>query len=78
MSLSLLAWRRRVHDLYAEVRAASPTDGHDLWRAGRDTLLGSHPDSPLMREVRRCETAAQGEPGLPARERLGHAGATVR
>jgi hypothetical protein len=48
MSLSLLAWRRAVHALYAEVRAASdPAAAHETWRAGRDHLLGHHPDSPL-------------------------------
>jgi uncharacterized protein (DUF1684 family) len=49
MSLSLLDWRRRVHALYAEVRAAShPAAGHELWRAGRDDLLARHPVSPLL------------------------------
>jgi len=53
MSLSLLAWRRRVHALYAEVRAApDPAAGHQLWRAGRDDLLAHHPDSPLLPEDR--------------------------
>ena len=53
MSLSLLAWRRRVHALYAEVRAASEAAaGHQLWRAGRDDLLAHHPDSPLLPEDR--------------------------
>jgi uncharacterized protein len=53
MSLSLLAWRRRVHSLYAEVRAASdPAAGHRLWQAGRDELLAWHPDSPLLPEDR--------------------------
>lgn len=48
MSLTLLAWRRSVQSLYAQVRAAAdPVAGHELWRAGRDELLRAHPDSPL-------------------------------
>jgi uncharacterized protein (DUF1684 family) len=53
MSLSLLAWRRRVHARYAEVRAATdPAAGHQVWRAGRDDLLAHHPDTPLLPEDR--------------------------
>jgi len=49
MSLTLLAWRRAVHALYAEVRAASdPAAAHEAWRTGRDELLLHHPDSPIM------------------------------
>jgi hypothetical protein len=46
--LDLLDWKRRVFDLYAEVRAA-PDPGHawQRWRAGRDDLFRSHPQSPL-------------------------------
>jgi uncharacterized protein (DUF1684 family) len=37
--------------LYAQVRATTdPTDGHALWRAGRDELFRTHPQSPLMPE----------------------------
>jgi uncharacterized protein (DUF1684 family) len=51
--LSLLDWRRRVAELYAAVRAsADPRTGHDLWRAGRNNLLKTHPDSPLPPEAR--------------------------
>ena len=47
-SLTLLDWRRQVGRLYADVRAAStPAQGHALWRAGRDRLFATHPDSPL-------------------------------
>jgi uncharacterized protein (DUF1684 family) len=47
-ALAVLDWRRQVHDLYASVRAAStPARGHDLWRRGRDRLLGTHPASPI-------------------------------
>ncbi len=45
---SLLDWRRQVASLYAEVRAADdPAVAHQLWRAGRDRLLGTHPQSPI-------------------------------
>jgi uncharacterized protein (DUF1684 family) len=46
--LAVLDWRRQVHDLYAAVREArTPAEGHDLWRRGRDHLLGTHPASPI-------------------------------
>ena len=49
MSLTLLDWRRRVHALYAEVRASDhPAEAHARWVAGRDALLGAHPDTPLL------------------------------
>ncbi len=50
-SLALLDWRRRVHELYASVRAVAaggdPAGSHALWRAGRDALFATHPQSPL-------------------------------
>jgi uncharacterized protein (DUF1684 family) len=53
MSLSLLDWRRQVHALYADVRAsADPAAAHEGWRLGRDSLLGTHPDSPVPPEQR--------------------------
>lgn len=46
--LQLTEWRRRVGELYAAVRAAGdPERGHALWRAGRDELFSTHPQSPL-------------------------------
>jgi uncharacterized protein (DUF1684 family) len=46
--LELADWRRQVNELYARVRAAaSPQEGHALWRAGRDALFRDHPQSPL-------------------------------
>lgn len=46
--LELADWRRRVGELYAAVRAADePELGHALWRAGRDELFRTHPQSPL-------------------------------
>ena len=50
MSLTLLDWRRRVAALYADVRAtgaADPEGALDRFRAGRDDLFSSHPDSPV-------------------------------
>ena len=46
--LELADWRRRVAELYAQVRSApDPEQGHALWRAGRDELFLGHPQSPL-------------------------------
>lgn len=48
MSLAVVDWRRRVHDIYARVRAASdPGLAFDEWRAARDDLFATHPASPL-------------------------------
>jgi uncharacterized protein len=53
MSLTLLDWRRRVAELYREVRrTADAEQAHAAWRAGRDELLRTHPDSPLLPEAR--------------------------
>jgi uncharacterized protein (DUF1684 family) len=58
MSLDLLDWRRRVHDLYAAVRAAAGRStgdlaaAHEAWRAGRDELFAHHPQTPLLPEDR--------------------------
>jgi hypothetical protein len=53
--LDLLDYRRRVFVLYEEVRRLSRTDparAHEHWRAGRDALLGGHPQSALAPEDR--------------------------
>ena len=53
MTLTLLDWRRRVHALYAQVRATpDPAAAHARWRSGRDELFAGHPDSPLLPEAR--------------------------
>ncbi len=45
--LDLLDWRRRVFDLYAEVRATDgPEQAWRRWRAVRDDLFRDHPQSP--------------------------------
>lgn len=46
--LALSDWRRRVVDLYGQVREASdPAEAWRMWRAGRDDLFARHPQSPL-------------------------------
>lgn len=46
--LTLADWRRRTAELYAEVRrAADPAAAHARWRAGRNHMFASHPQSPL-------------------------------
>ena len=53
MSLALLDWRRRVAELYGNVRtSADPAEAHAAWREGRDELLRSHPESPVRQEER--------------------------
>ena len=47
MSLELWDWRRRMSDLYAAARAGGPgSEPWQRWRAGRDDLFASHPQSP--------------------------------
>jgi uncharacterized protein (DUF1684 family) len=51
--LTLLDWKRRVFELYAEVRAArDPALGWRHWRDVRDDLFRSHPQSPLADDRR--------------------------
>ena len=46
--LELAQWRRTVQELYADVRAEpEPERAHARWRAGRDHLFRTHPQSPL-------------------------------
>jgi uncharacterized protein len=57
--LELLDYRRRVSDLYAEVRtlrARDPKAAHARWRAGRDELFRTHPQSALPAHERRSFT----------------------
>ena len=48
--LTLLDWRRKVADLYSEVRALLPKDApaaQARWRERRDELFREHPQSPV-------------------------------
>jgi uncharacterized protein len=58
-ALGLLDWRRRVHVLYAEIRAADdPRDAWERWKAVRRELIGAHPQSPIRSAAER--TAFEG------------------
>jgi uncharacterized protein (DUF1684 family) len=53
--LTLAHWRRTVAELYATARAAGerdPAGAADAFRAARDALFRSHPDSPIAIERR--------------------------
>jgi uncharacterized protein (DUF1684 family) len=48
--LALADWRRRIAELYAEVRAMAASDpavAHAHWRAVRERLFREHPQSPV-------------------------------
>lgn len=48
--LALADWRRRIAELYAQVRRLSATDpaaAHAAWRAEREALYRGHPASPV-------------------------------
>jgi uncharacterized protein (DUF1684 family) len=52
-TLALLDWRRRIAELYAEIRANSdPQDGWSVWHATRAELFRGHPQSPIPSSVR--------------------------
>ena len=46
-ALELLDWKRKIFELYAQVRSREPRAGWELWRAERDALFRAHPQSPL-------------------------------
>lgn len=53
--LSLADWRRRIADLYAEVRdiaSRDPRSGWDHWRTVRIELYRTHPQSPVPVDLR--------------------------
>ena len=51
--LELLDWKRRISELYAEVRSTpDPRLAWRLWRDTRDELFRSHPQSPIPAEAR--------------------------
>jgi uncharacterized protein (DUF1684 family) len=65
VALQVADWRRRVSELYAQVRAVSgrrPAAAHELWCATRDELFREHPASPLLPTERASFT------GLPVAE----------
>lgn len=46
--LDLMDWKRQIFDLYRRIRAdADPARAWQGWRALRDELVASHPQSPL-------------------------------
>ena len=48
--LTLADWRRRIAELYVEVRAMARSDpeiAHAHWRAARERLFREHPQSPV-------------------------------
>jgi hypothetical protein len=54
--LTLADWRRRVGELYAEVRRIAGDDpalAHDVWSTERAALLRDHPQSPVPGDRRR-------------------------
>ena len=54
-TLELADWRRRIADLYAEVRTLASSDPErawNLWRATRETLFREHPQSPVPAATR--------------------------
>jgi uncharacterized protein (DUF1684 family) len=52
-ALTLLDWKRRVFDIYRSVREhADARAAWDLWRAARDELFATHPQSALPAERR--------------------------
>jgi uncharacterized protein len=57
VELDLLDYKRRVHALYARVRAeADPAAAFALWVAARDELFARHPQSALPPERREAFT----------------------
>ncbi|WP_265522982.1 DUF1684 domain-containing protein [Oerskovia flava] len=67
--LDVVDWRRRVHHLYATVRALAaddPAAAHEYWVAARDDLFAEHPASPLLPEDRAAFTGLPVGPYDPA------------
>lgn len=58
--LAMMDWRRRTSHLYARVRdERDPADGHALWRAERDEMFRTHPQSPLLPDDQLRTTGAR-------------------
>ena len=67
--LDLLDWRRRVAEMYAEVRgrrAHDPAGAHRWWAEERSELFRTHPQSPLPAEARGAFTGLPVWPYDPA------------
>lgn len=48
-ALETVDWRRRVFELYQQVRDTDdPQEAHHIWREGRNQLFATHPASPLL------------------------------
>ena len=46
--LELLDWKRRIFELYAEIRRdPDPEHAWQHWRDTRDELFGTHPQTPI-------------------------------
>jgi uncharacterized protein len=57
--LNLLDWKRRIFDLYREVRAEhDPANAWRKWRDTRDELIAGHPQSPVDPSQRGAITPA--------------------
>jgi uncharacterized protein (DUF1684 family) len=47
-TLALLDWRRRIAELYAEIRGSSdPREAWNVWQSTRSELFRRHPQSPV-------------------------------
>jgi uncharacterized protein (DUF1684 family) len=58
--LDLLDWKRRIFDLYAQIRASADSSGAwGTWTRARDELFRSHPQSPIR------EADRPSFPGIP-------------
>ena len=55
-ALTLLDWKRRIFELYEDVRATEPRTGWNRWREVREELFRSHPQSPLAEAARDDQT----------------------
>jgi uncharacterized protein len=65
--LDLLDWRRRVADLYVEVRRRGPSETTwRWWRGERDELFATHPASPIPASRRATFTGLPVFPYHPA------------
>ena len=65
--LTLVDWRRRVNEMYADVRAETDqAAGQARWRAARDELFRTHPQTPLLDDDPLRETGLPYWPYDPA------------